>query len=202
MSSIQPAISESERAYRELKPLFPGGIPGDNPVITIQPSRSASSLGALTPCAWENRQGREVNEISIAAEHLSRPIDEILATLLHEMVHHANALRAVRDRSAEGYHNRALRDLPRAVGLIVQRDGRHGWVSTGLGPKAQRAVYGLNVNQHAFEIFRKNQGPGKRPTKMRKWSCGCTTVRCATDLRAACESCGQRFEPDAAGEGD
>jgi hypothetical protein len=195
MSSIQPAISELERAYRELKPLFPDGIPGDDPVVTIQPSRSGSSLGALTPCAWENQQGREVNEISIAAEHLAGSVEDIMGTLLHEMVHHANALKGVADGSGpRGYHTRVFRDLARAVGLTVECDGRHGWAITRLGAKARRAVLRFKPQKHAFEMFRKRPEPHQGPTKMRKWSCGCTTVRCATDLRATCEECGQRFE--------
>lgn len=194
INSIKPAIAELERLYRGLEALFPDGIPGNDPVIVIQPSRSAASLGWLTTHAWESRQGRQVNEISIGAEHLGRPVEQIAAALLHQMVHHFNALRGVPDCSAEGYHRPAFRDLAIAVGLIVERDGRHGWASTRLSPGAERAVYGLNVNEAVFDMFRRRCCPGKRPTRMLKWSCGCTNVRCAVGLRAVCEGCGQRFE--------
>jgi hypothetical protein len=197
MNSINPAIAELERAYRELKALFPGGIPGGDPVIVIQGARSSSLLSMLTPHAWENRDGQEVNEISIAAEHLARPIEDIIAALLHEMVHHYNALRGIADGGGpRGYHNQAFRDLAQAVGLIAERDGHDGWAATRLGPKAQAAVRRLNAEEQAFEIFRKNPRPSRQPTRMLKWSCGCTTVRCATDLRAVCQECGQQFEQE------
>jgi hypothetical protein len=61
-SSIQPAILELERVYRKFKSLFPDGIPGRDPVIVIQQSRSPSLMGALTPHAGENRKGQEIKK--------------------------------------------------------------------------------------------------------------------------------------------
>jgi hypothetical protein len=34
---------------------------------------------------------------------------------------------------------------------------------------------------------------GKGDSKMRKWSCQCTNVRCAVELRAQCNKCGHAF---------
>jgi len=193
MNSIKPAISELERAYQAFKPLFPGGMPGDDPVIVIQSSRSPGLLGWLAPHAWKNGRDDGINEITICAEHLARSVEEIAETLLHEMVHHFNNQRRVRDCSASQYHNRFFRDVALDVGMEVERAGYLGWALTRLGPKALAAVQSLNLEQAAFEIFRKKR-EGKAPTKMRKWSCGCTTVRCATGLEAVCQGCGQRFE--------
>ena len=192
MNSINPAISELERAYQAFKLLFPGGIPGDDPVIVIQGGRSTTTLGWLAPQAWKNGRQDGVNEITICAEHLARPVEEIAETLLHEMVHHDNALRGVRDCSASQYHNRCFRDAALSVGLEVERAGYRGWATTRLGPKAMTAVQSLNLEQAAFDLFR-TQRSVKAPTKMRKWSCDCTTVRCATELRAICECCKQTF---------
>jgi hypothetical protein len=117
------------------------------------------------------------------------------------MVHHCNALRGVPDGSGRrGYHNRAFRDLAEAVGLIVSRDGRHGWALTQLGLKAQVAVSRFKPREHAFEIFRKRASPNKAPTKLFKWSCDCTILRCATKLEADCRRCGRPFELARAGD--
>jgi hypothetical protein len=148
----------------------------------------------LTPHAWENRDGQEVNEISITAEHLARPIEDIIAALLHEMVHHCNALRGIADGGGpRGYHNHAFRELAQSVGLILEYDGRHGWTSTRLGPRALAAISRFKPREPAFEMFRKHHCPNKGATKMHKWSCGCTTARCATAMRAICEWCGGKF---------
>jgi len=192
-NSIKPAITELERAYQAFKALFSGGMPGDDPVIVIQSSRSLRLLGWLAPHAWKNERDDGINEITICAEHLARSVEEIAETLLHEMVHHFNHMRGVRDCSASQYHNRFFREVALSAGLEVERAGYRGWALTRLGPKALTAAQSLNLEQAAFEMLRK-QREGKAPTKMRKWSCGCTTVRCATELDAVCQGCGRPFE--------
>ena len=37
-------------------------------------------------------------------------------------------------------------------------------------------------------------GARQREVKMKKWSCGCTTVRCAVKLSDTCHRCGSDFK--------
>jgi hypothetical protein len=55
---------------------------------------------------------------------------------------------------------------------------------------------GLEVSQEAFDYARKAaEARSKSPTRMLKWSCGCTIVR-AVRMNADCEDCGGHFDAD------
>ncbi len=67
----------------------------------------------------------------VAAEDLRRPPADLLAVLLHGLVHVANARAGVRDCSATHYHNLKFRRLAEAVGLWVPSShARLGWATT------------------------------------------------------------------------
>ena len=71
------------------------------------------------------------HEINIGAGTLSRPIEEVAATLLHEMVHYYNHVKGVQDCSrGNTYHNRKFRDAATAHGLIVDHHEKYGWTIT------------------------------------------------------------------------
>ena len=193
MNSVQPAISELERLYEAFDPLFPKQIRREKPIIIIQTKgRRGGTLGWCAPEAWTNGQPERINEITICAEELARPIADVAGTLLHEMVHHFNILQAVRDCSSSQYHNRAFRDLAQLVGLEVSQAGHRGWARTRLRPEAIKLVQSLNAKSDAFHLFRSSH-ESKAPTKLLKWVCGCTNLRCATALDASCNRCGGKF---------
>ena len=51
----------------------------------------------------------------------------------------------------------------------------------------------LEIDKTVFNYARLETNKKKAPTKMKKWSCGCTNVRCAVILEAYCEKCGSSF---------
>ena len=62
---------------------FDNGLPVA--MITIQSSRGAYGH-CTTQKVWASGEGRYY-ELNLGAEYLSRPIEHVLATLMHEMVH-------------------------------------------------------------------------------------------------------------------
>ena len=46
------------------------------------------------------------------------------------------------------------------------------------------------------ETVKVSKAPSKGTSKMKKWTCGCTIVRCATELKATCLLCNQMFMKD------
>ena len=75
--------------------------------------------------------------------------------------------------------------------------GKRGWAYTSIekGGIAEKALNKIDINRDVFIYQRKEQGSKvKAPTKMKKWSCGCTNVRCAVELDAYCKKCVNYFE--------
>lgn len=99
---------------------FNGELP--TPIITIQSTPRA--YGHYTTYdAWTTK-GEGRREINIGAGTLDRPIEEIVATLIHEMCHMYNDLILnVQDCSGSSkmYHNKAFAAAASSHGLTVTR---------------------------------------------------------------------------------
>lgn len=102
----------------------------EEPIITIQSTPRA--YGHITVAkAWRKGNGDLRHELNIAAGTLDRPIEEIVATLLHEMVHLINLQNGVKDCSRGGtYHNRKFKAAAEACDLRIDYDPRIGWSIT------------------------------------------------------------------------
>ena len=102
----------------------------DTPIITIQ--SSSRSYGHYTIYdAWDVK-GTGRREINIASGTLDRPIEETVATLLHEMCHMYNdTILNIQDCSGSShmYHNKAFKRAAETHGLIVTHT-RYGWSHT------------------------------------------------------------------------
>ena len=68
------------------------------PTITIQSTPKAYGHFSLREDTWISKVGG-THEINIGAGTLSRPIEEVAATLLHEMVHYYNHVNGIQDCS-------------------------------------------------------------------------------------------------------
>lgn len=102
----------------------------ETPVITIQSTPRAYGHYSLSPL-WEVKDGAK-HEINIGAGTLDRPIEETVATLLHEMVHmYDDTILNVQDCSGSSrmYHNKMFRRTAESHGLICTHT-RYGWSHT------------------------------------------------------------------------
>lgn len=190
--SINLAISELERAYEELLPIFPK--PMSLPVITIQTRGRSRRLGWFCADKWNDQlEGRRKAEINIAAESLGQGSLEIVHTLVHEMVHFSNNQDGIRDCTVNQYHNKKFAERCQVVGL-VPRYGHRGWSDTEISEGLLEQIKALELDDEAFTLFRNSPEVKKAPTKLLKWTCGCTNVRVATDFAAHCDRCGGAFQ--------
>lgn len=109
--------------------LFDGKL--ERPIITVQ--KSPHAYGHFTiGRVWQVDCGRK-NEINIGAGTLDRPIEDIVATLVHEMVHMYNyTVLNIPDcsGSSNNYHNKAFKQAAEARGLICTRMRNYGWAQT------------------------------------------------------------------------
>lgn len=102
----------------------------ETPIITIQSTPRAYGHYTVYD-AWDVKgDGRK--EINIGAGTLDRPIEEVVATLLHEMCHMYNdTVLNVQDCSGSShmYHNKMFRRAAESHGLICTHT-RYGWSHT------------------------------------------------------------------------
>lgn len=117
-----------EKLFRALnQDFFNGEV--DEPIITIQSTPRAYGHCSVQK-VWKVKD-EERRELNMSADYLTRPIEETVATMLHEMVHLWNLKNNIQDCSRNfTYHNTKFRDKAREIGLLVDHDDRYGWTIT------------------------------------------------------------------------
>ena len=100
------------------------------PTITIQSTPRAYGHFTLNDDTWVSTIGG-THEINIGAGTLARPIENICATLLHEMVHYYNYVNGIQDCSrGNTYHNKRFKAAAEERGLTVSHSDKYGWSHT------------------------------------------------------------------------
>lgn len=106
--------------------LFEGQLPAC--LITLQ--RSKKSYGYFSADRFANANGALTDEIALNPAHFTtRAIEEVLATLVHEMVHLWQHHFGSPGRGR--YHNREWAEQMKAIGLQPTADGTEGGAETG-----------------------------------------------------------------------
>lgn len=105
----------------------------EKPVITIQSTPKAYGHFTLRD-TWQTQQENEMvrkKEINIGAGTINRPIQEVVATLLHEMTHYYNFVHGIKDVSSGGmYHNKRFKEEAEKRGLVIEKHPTYGWTIT------------------------------------------------------------------------
>jgi hypothetical protein len=200
---MSEAIAELERCFNELnQSLFHGGLRA--PIITVQSSGRKNALGWFCNDIWTcNDTG--AHEINISAEYLKRSVLEVIETLIHEMVHLQNKMNGIKDCSANQYHNKKFKVAAEAVGLHVEKTAKKGWAFTSLTDHLTNIINTIAPSAEALDLSRgvlSSASAKGKGSKMKKWVCGCTIVRVATDFQATCDSCGNVFVKEIEGGSD
>lgn len=116
-----------QQAYDHFnKALFGGTLP--NALITLQ--RRKGTYGYFAGARFRHEDGRMADEIALnPATFTDRPYKEVLATLVHEMVHLWQHHKGEPGRGR--YHNREWADQMKKVGLQPTDNGAEGGKETG-----------------------------------------------------------------------
>ena len=166
-------------------------------VITIQ--TSPRSYGYITTQkVWGDKDGIEsFYEINISAEHLSRPIENVCATLLHEMVHLYCMCEKIQDTSNNGrYHNKKFKAEAEKRNLIIEHAKYIGWSVTTPSDEFVTMLKnnGLLKNiEHSRNTKALLISPkGKRKSSTRKYICPTckASVRATKDINIIHADCG------------
>ena len=191
---------------------FSGEI--EEPIITIQTTPGA--FGHVTVNKTWKRGEEWRHELNIAADWLDRPIENVVATMIHEMVHLYNMQKGIQDCSRGGtYHNKKFRDEAEKHMLKIDKHDKYGWTITS--PTDELLEYILLQGWEELEMSRGvhwgiggssggkvsggSSGPQDGATKpkgsnSRKYVCpGCgAIVRTTRNLEIICKPCMLEFE--------
>ena len=175
------------------------------PTITIQSTPKAYGHFSLREDTWISKLGG-THEINIGAGTLSRPIEEVAATLLHEMVHYFNYEQGIQDCSrGNTYHNRRFKEAAEARGLIVTHSDKYGWSHTSPSDRLLEVILDndltdILINRNEYTGFRvtgtgTHSGVGAvlppKRSSTRKYICPCCgmSVRATRAVNVACMDC-------------
>jgi len=188
------------------KAFFEGALA--RPTITIQSTPRAYGHFSLREDTWVSKIGG-THEINIGAGTLARPIEDVVATLLHEMVHYHNFVCGIQDCSrGNTYHNRKFKEAAEARGLVVERSERYGWSRTSPSETLLDFVLDngltdilLNRNEESgFQMTGTGAHSGSvfgttKTSSTRKYICPCCgmSIRATKEVRIACMDCDEQM---------
>lgn len=203
-----------EKMFRALnRDWFDGEL--EEPIITIQSTPRA--YGHVTVAKTWKRKDEERHELNLGAETLNRPIENVVATIVHEMVHLYNLAHGIQDCSRGGsYHNKKFRDEAERRGLCISHHEKYGWTITepsdalmeyileqGWSEISMNRGYGWTPPPSAGgKAGNGGQGvPGvpvvtpKKPSSTRKLMCPCcgNSVRATKAVRIMCMDCEEQM---------
>jgi len=207
--TIQSAIDELQRMFKLLNATYFNNEL-ERPVITILTDVTSGAYGWISVNkVWSSKDAAWFREINLCAEYLNRPVELVITTLQHEMVHLYNIHRNVQDTSRAGtYHNREFRDIAEQRGLVVEKDPKYGYCVTKPSLEFTELVK-KNCRAGCFKLERtktyrdgtpkvtKTGSDGKEKTvtrtkqSSRKYvcpECG-VTVRASKDVNVKCGDC-------------
>lgn len=182
------------------------------PTITIQ-----STVGAYGHVSvqkvWHN-ETTATHELNLSADYMNRPIENVVATLIHEACHLYALQNNIKDTSNNGvYHNKRFKQLAEERGLAISRHDKYGWTITEPTEETLNfcIVNGLDdiqiVRQTAFSFGGISGGkagngaadigaPTRKPTSTRKYICPCcrNSFRATKNLNVLCLDCNVQFK--------
>ena len=181
------------------------------PTITIQ-SKSGTYGHVTVNKVWSNNE-TESHELNICADYLSRPIENIVATLIHEGCHLYAIQNDIRDTSNNGFfHNRNFKELAEERGLHIEKHRTYGWTITE--PTEETLDFCIKNGLEDIQICR-NSGfsfgsvgggakagngtmtpPTPKKSSTRKYICPCckTSFRATKYINVLCMDCNVPFE--------
>ncbi len=138
MNTIGDIITCLHNSFDYLNKELKADLP--DPYFTLIPNRGKTSyLGWFYRGKWKEGKSNK-NEINICPDALKRSLEEVLETVLHEMVHYANYVKDVTDCNANQYHNKFFKAKAEQFGLVVQKVRNRGYAHTALGDSAIKMV--------------------------------------------------------------
>jgi len=193
-------IKELKRIYSECnKEFFANELP--DCMITVQSTKKSVLGYCTTKPVWTKTDEDKptFHEINFSAENLNRTPEDIVGTMLHEMVHLYNLIKEVKDTSNNcTYHNKRFKREAEDRGLIIEHAPVVGWSITRLAPETPERIKKFNIDTEAFAFYRKSFELTKTkkvyPTNKYKCPSCDTKITSRKELNIICGDCNQPYE--------
>jgi hypothetical protein len=211
--TITNIVKELEKMFSIFNNKFYNGEV-QTPVITVHQDGGQSCYGwCTTSKCWkytnEEKGENAYYEINITAEYLTRPFNDICATLLHEMVHLFNQQNEIQDCSRGGsYHNKNFKIVAEEHGLLIDKDEKYGWTKTSLQEDTKDFIK-ETWKDLKFDLYRTGglksgveKVKGKSKSNSKKYVCpSCGIIaRATSEIRISCMECDLEMECEENGE--
>ena len=166
------------------------------PVITVQTDERNKTNGWWSDGkVWkENGEDEGEHELNMTAQQLNRPINEVAATLIHEMCHQYATIHEMKDTSRSGnYHNKLFKKIAETHGLNVECVPKIGWSHTTLTDETAAKIAAFTAENPPTVIYRlpimKSQIT--KNTSTRKYVCPVCgqSVRATKRVNTMCMDC-------------
>ncbi len=184
----------------------------ETPTITIQ--SSVGTYGHISVSkVWKTESGKASYELNVSADYLSRPIENIVATLIHESCHLFAMMNGIKDTSNQGiYHNKRFKEIAENKGhLQIDKHSKYGWTITSPTEETidfciRNDLQEILISRNSFSGFLAPGTPKAgnptpiKPTAPKKTSsikwvcphCG-AIVRSTKVLNIVCGDCNEKF---------
>lgn len=184
--------------------------------VTVQSTVASYGHCSLSKI-WSNADGVKTREINIAAEYLTRPIENVVATMIHEAVHALQIQRGIKGVSGY-YHNKLFKRDAEEIGhLKIDRDPRYGWTITTPTYEGEKNTLQFCL-EYGFDDILTHRDTGlpiatgtgtpktgngggtptkvKKPTNSKRYQCPCckAIVRATSFVNIICADCNVPFE--------
>lgn len=181
----------------------------EKPVITLQKTTGAYGHFETIPM-WHDEKGNARYEINLGSETITRPIEETVATMIHEYVHYYCLINDIKDTSRNGvYHNKRFKaeaekrmlkiDFYPSIGFSVTSPTEElvKWcISKGLSDiKIGRAKsYEMLFGKLPTKPTGREKGKNK-PSSTRKYYCPKCKISCRAtkNIDIMCINCQKRM---------
>ena len=187
-----------------------------NQPIMITLKESKGSYGHMTVGKVWCKDGEAIaRELNINPEYLDRPIENIVATMLHEMAHIYNEEHDIKDTSnGYTYHNKKFKETAEMFGLLtIEQAPTIGWSVTSPTEKCLSDIIeadfsdfritrvkhtDINLNppkKGAGEATKTKTNVGNGTSSTRKYICPkCRmTIRATKEVNVICGNCMERL---------
>lgn len=181
------------------------------PTITIQ--STVGAYGHISVQKIWHSADVETHELNLSADYLNRPIEETVATLIHEACHLYALQNGIKDTSNRGiYHNRKFKDIAENIGhLHIEKHDKYGWTITE--PTEDTLDFIIRYGFEDIQLVRASQfsftgvggakaGNGgtlppktRKPSSTRKYICPCcgNSFRATKKLNVLCMDCNVQY---------
>lgn len=181
------------------------------PTITIQ-----SSIGAYGHISvqkiWHSNEVA-THELNLSADYLNRPIEDVVATLIHEASHLYALQNGIKDTSNRGvYHNKSFKKIAEEMGhLHIEKHDKYGWTVTY--PTEDTINFIISNGFEDIQLVRGSQfsftstggsntgnsgmvpPKTRKPSSTRKYICPCcgNSFRATKTINVLCMDCNEQF---------